>query len=182
MTIGEQVLNVLKSRTTEVQDVVDKMRELEDRKKNDHLDQKYIRDVLDPKLTELRVKRGNIKNLTEAEIRKMTEEYMEQVRNSHRLNGGELTDDARLLSFPGLLRAEDVDAIMDRSQGNHTMLQLAARYAEQNGLKINRVYDSGKAAEIKAVTDLQGVGVLYIKNWMDSNRAQEMLEKFFIVR
>ena len=75
MTIGEQVLNVLKSRTTEVQDVVDKMRELEDRKKNDHLDQKYIRDVLDPKLTELRVKRGNIKNLTEAEIRKMTEAY-----------------------------------------------------------------------------------------------------------
>ena len=179
MNIRDQIVNFLKERTEEIQAYSAEIRKLEDRKKNDHLDAAYIAHEIDPKIGELRWKRGSVRDVAEANLRKMAEAYRDQVRNSHRLEGGELTDDAKLFSFPGLLRPEDIDAIMDRNQGNHTMLQLAVRYADQNKLKINRVYDSGKQAEINNVDNLEGAGKIYLDHWVDKDNASEMLTKFF---
>ena len=179
MTIKEQVVSLLQDKTAEIQQTMAEIKKLEDRKKNDHLDFNYIQREIDPKISDLRVRRNNQLDSAFAALRDLSAGYREQVRNSHRLEGGELTDDARLFSFPGLLKAEDIDAIMDRNDGNHTMLQLAVRYAEQNGLKINRVYDSGKAAEISNVDNLEGAGKLYIDHWIDKENANEMLGKFF---
>lgn len=179
MTIRDQIVGLLKERTAEIQATVAEINKLEDRKKNDHLDIRYIQHEIDPKIGDLRVRKNNQKDLAGADLKKMAEAYRNQVRNSHRLEGAELTDDARLFSLPGLLKPEDIDAIMDRNQGNHTMLQLAVRYADQNGLKINRVYDSGKAAEIGAVNDLEGAANLYLSHWIDQANATEMLTKFF---
>lgn len=179
MNIRDQIVNFLKERTEEIQAYSAEIRKLEDRKKNDHLDAAYIAHEIDPKIGELRWKRGSVRDVAEANLRKMAEAYRDQVRNSHRLEGGELTDDAKLFSFPGLLTPEDIDAIMDRNQGNHTMLQLAVRYANQNNLKINRVYDSGKQAEINNVDNLEGAGKIYLDHWVDKDNASEMLTRFF---
>lgn len=179
MTIKEQVVSLLQDKTAEIQQTMAEIKKLEDRKKNDHLDFNYIQREIDPKIGDLRVRRNNQLQSAGVELHKLTEAYREQVRNSHRLEGGELTDDAKLFSFPGLLKPEDVEAIMDRHQGNHTMLQMAVRYAEQNGMKINRVYDSGKAAEISNADNLEGAGKLYIDHWIAADNANEMLGKFF---
>ena len=179
MTIKQQVVSMLKERTAEIQQTMAEIKKLEDRKKNDHLDFNYIQREIDPKIGDLRVRKNNQIDSAWVALRNMTEAYREQVRNSHRLEGGELTDDAKLFSFPGLLKQEDIEAIMDRNDGNHTMLQLAERYAEQNGIKINRVYDSGKAAEINAVNDLEGVGNIYLRHWVTQDNAVEMMTRFF---
>ena len=181
MNVGTQMYNLLKESTAEMKKITGEIQRLEDRKKNDHLDARYIQAEIDPQIMDLRVKRNNLKDSTEVQIRRMAEAHREAVKNSHRLEGGELTDDAKLFSFPGLLKPEDIEAIMDRNQGNHTMLQLAVRYADQNKLKINRVYDSGKAAEINATNDLEGTSVMYVRNWMETGAADEMLGRFFLV-
>lgn len=179
MDIREQVVNLLKEKTEGVQELSAEIRKLEDRKKNDHLDARYIQSDIEPKIGELRWQRRNRIDAAAVALRDLAEGHRQQIQNSNRLKGEELNDDARLFAFPGLLKPEDVEAIMDRNQGNHTVLQMAARYAEQNGMKINRVYDSGKAAAIANVNDLEGAGKLYIDHWIDKENANEMLTKFF---
>lgn len=179
MTIRDQVVSLLKEKTAEVQETMAEIRKLEDRKKNDHLDFNYIQHEIDPKIGDLRVKRNNQKDSAYCALRDLAAAYREQVMNSNRVKGEELTEDAKLFTCGVQLRPEEVEAIMDRSAGNHTMLQLAQRYAQEHGIKINRVYDSGKAAEIDNVNQLEGAANIFLSHWIDQSNAAEMLVKFF---
>lgn len=179
MTIKDQFVSFLKESTAEVQELSAQIEELEARKKNDHLDHTYIQHEIDPKIGELRFRRHDKIWTSQAQLEKIAEAYRQQVLNSNRIKGEELTDDARLFTCGVKLQPEEIDAIMDRNAGNHTMLQLAVRYAQENGIKINRVYNSGKAAEIENVNQLEGAAKIYFSHWIDKNNASEMLQKFF---
>ena len=179
MTIKDSIVDLLKEKTAAVQEVCAEIAKLEDQKKNGHLDAGYIAKVIDPQISELRLKRHNRKDEAEVALHKLAEEHRQAVLNSNRIKGEELTDDARLFTCGVQLKPEEIEAIMDRSAGNHTMLQLAQRYAQEHDIKINRVYDSGKAAEISSTNDLESAGKLYLDHWIDQSNAGDMLSKFF---
>lgn len=179
MEAKKEVVSFLKDKTEEIQELVKQIDDLEYQKKNGHLDAEYIAKVVDRKLSELKYQKSQKKQFAVDELKKILEGYRQQVRNMNRVKGEELTEDAKLFTCGVPLRPEEVEAIMDRSAGNHTMLQLAARYAEQHNLRINRAYDSGKDAKLKAADGLEYAGKVYLDRWVDQDNSGIMLDKFF---
>ena len=177
MNIKDVVFSSLREKTDEIQEIMGRIQKLQEKKKE--YNSEIIEKEIEPEIGALRFKKNTLKNTALSDLETLLESKRVEVMNSNRLDGKELTEDAKLFSFPGLLTAEDVEAIMDRNATNHTMLQLAMRYASQNKLQIRRVYHSGRAEEMQLIDAVGEAGNFYIRNWIDNEKAYSMLKKFF---
>lgn len=118
-------------------------------------------------------------NAAEKEIKTMLDEYRKTVRERDRLHADQITDDAKLFGLGVILPVEEIQAIFDRNQGNHTMQRLAEMYADQHDIKLSRPAASYLSAEYPVITGLENTAHLYIDHWMDKDNADDMLDKFF---
>lgn len=124
--------------------------------------------------------RREISNDTDSALNKATtivNEWWAKKQAENLLDPAKLTDDVKLLQ-PGIILTEtDVQAIVDRSVGNKTMTQIAMRYANEHGFKVttkdaSSIYDKQLKESVESI-------ILYYRNWIGTNIAMKMLDKFF---
>lgn len=77
--------------------------------------------------------------------------YAAELRSRDALNPADLTDDARLLTGGLPLTERDYRAILERSQGNATMLQLTLRAAKTAGVDLGGEFYIGHAQAAQSV-------------------------------
>lgn len=171
----KNVKRYLLGKKIDIQDILDEIRTLEDDKKN--RDQSYI-NTLNSKIKSLKMRIGDMKNGIMSDVATMGNNRKQELIQMTRLKGEDLTDDYKLFNCGIKLSPEEVDAIIDRNAGNDTMIQLALRYANKNGIKSNRVY-YGKALEMKETDQVYEAVRMYVDHWIDNEKAGEMLDKFF---
>lgn len=178
MNIYSKVKNSLREKAKEIKDVVKEMDKLEDYKKNGHLDPDYIRNVIDPQIHELRLKVARMKDSALGDIQKLVDEQKGILRKKNQINGAELTDDAKLFTCGVRLTDREIEDLIDRNGDNPTMIQLALRYAQDNGIKVNRVYNN-HTVEIRECDNFYESAKIYVSHWIDMKNADEMLDKFY---
>lgn len=98
----------------------------------------YVSKTLMPMRSKLNVQLGDAAKLASEQIERLTASYIAELEAENHLDGGALTDDAKLLSVGVKLRETDLEKMFDKHAGNYTMQRLIVDYANQNELKINR--------------------------------------------
>lgn len=179
MNIGEQVKGVLDRATSEIGDIMEEKARYDDDATCDKFSDEYRKEAA-RKAGTCKVLVGNKVNSTIDACDKLIKEYRASCIANNRLKGSEITDDAKLFSLGVDLPVEEIEAIFDRSSGNMTMQRLCRMYADQHGMKLNRVPVSNYALELNALNDLESVVHMYCNNWIHTDKAREMLKKFFV--
>lgn len=112
----------------------------------------------------------------------LVREYQEEMRRADNLNPADITDDVKLFTAGIKLKARDIEGIIERNKGNATMIQIALRYAEENGVDMghNRPLYIGHSQQIQGGEHLINVIHTYGR-WINTPKAAEMLDKFFNV-
>ncbi len=178
-SLMSEIKNYLRGQRIELEKLVDEKLKLEDQLKDERLKPEYKQNVLYPKIGDLRFKISQRKNDIQLMVKKMTDGAKQQISALNDIRGEDLTDDAKLFSCGVKLSENDLEKIIDRNNGNATMIQLALRYADQNGMKLKRVLDT-HSRELTACDDLYGTAKLYIDHWIDNpDQGTTILDRFF---
>ena len=179
-TLYSEMKNYLRNQQAEIEKLVDEKQKLEEEINSSHVSHEYKQAVIIPQLGELRHRISEKKIETELEAKKMSETVKENIKKLNDIKGEELTDDARLFSCGIKLTTKDIESIIDRNSNNQTMIQLALRYAEENGLgKINRVLNTHRS-DLDTCDEIFGSAKIYIDHWIDLPvESVKILDKFF---
>lgn len=173
------IKNYLRGQRIEIEKLVDEKLRLQDELDDPKIAHDYKQKTIIPKMGELRHKISEKKFYAEEEVKKMVDAAKQEIHSLNDLKGEDLTEDAKLFSCGVKLTESDLEKIIDRNSKNATMTQLALRYANENGLKVNRVLDTHSQA-LSACDDLSGTAHLYIDHWIDNpEQSIKMLDKFF---
>ena len=176
--LNSDIKRFLRGKRIELEKLVDERQKIKDQLEDDRLDVVYKQNVLMPKHGEIRHKINLKKAEVDSAVKQMTEQAKQQVFALNDIKGEDLTEDAKLFSCGVKLSEKDVEKIIDRNGNNPTMIQLSLRYAKENGLKVQRVYNN-HSAEMKACDDQYSIAHLYIDHWIDKDNSADMLEKFY---
>lgn len=68
------------------------------------------------------------------------DDFKKNVKQSYTLDGEQLHPDAALLNSGLALSFDDLERLMDKHKGNHTMERLLHEYAKKNDIHVGRVY------------------------------------------
>ena len=177
MSIVSDVYGVLRERTREAKQVKEKLSAVEEKIRSGNYSSKGLGELYTQR-DELKRELNIICSVALNESKKIVTDYQEQLRAEECLNPSELTDDVRLLSSGIPLLPRDVKAILERSKTNRTMTQLALRYAEAHDIDVGVEY-KGNAGKITEAETLNSIAGNYVKNWMQSDIADQMLGQYF---
>lgn len=182
-SIQDKVYQSLKNDTTAIYDTVKRLHDTEADIASGKYTEQHIRDYLNPKRDELRGKVKAAEGAAFDSARRLVDQYKEQQRAALQLDPESLTPDFQLLTSGIPLSERDLCAILDRSKGNLTMLQLAHRYAKQHEINLPQRYmftgeHDAKQAEIAADGALDAAK-RYTARYMHTLDGQSMLDRFF---
>lgn len=178
-SLKSEIKNYLRGQRVDIEKLVDEKLRLQDELNDPKIAHDYKQNTIIPKLGELRHKISEKKTFAELEVKKMVAAAKQQISSLNDLKGEDLTEDAKLFSCGVKLSESDLEKIIDRNSNNATMIQLALRYANENGLKVNRVLDTHSQA-LSACDDLSGTAHLYIDHWIDDpEQGIKILDRFF---
>ena len=107
-------------------------------------------------------------------------EYQKEIEAENRLDPSQLTDDTKLMQPGIVLKKADIEAMLERNADNKTMTQIILRYAQEKDIKLDGVFYIGGQREIETAKNLNGI-LDYYERWLPTDKAVEMLEKFFEV-
>jgi len=178
MAVMRDVYETLKRGAAEIAPKLEQANKLDDEIKSG----RFSNDVNKEKLLEMQGIRGEIRRDAERiedEANRHITAYIEQVQQANELRPEELTDDLKLLSAGVKLAERDIVAMLKRNKTNRTMQQIIFNYADEHGIGTGGfVYDNGLSS-IPAAEGLRGTVRMYIDHWIDTDKAVEMLNKFF---
>ena len=182
-SIQDEVYQSLKNDTTAVYDTVKKLHDTEADIASGKYSEQHIRDYLNPKRDELKDKVKAAEGAALDNVQRLVDHYKERRRAALQLDPESLTPDFQLLTSGIPLSERDLCAILDRSEGNLTMLQLAHRYAKQHEISLPQRYafmgeHDAKQAEIAADGALDAAK-RYTARYMRTLDGQNMLDRFF---
>ena len=180
MDIVTDVYNSLEASTKEVQKIVAEKNELEEKVKAGRYSPETIQREIKPRLDDLKQKTKTLSEQAIADAAALVSKYRAETEERNNLDPAELNDDIKLLQAGIPLSAHDVQAILRRNENNRTMTTLALRYAAQHDLKIEHSYTFER--ELKAARDTADAldqVLTYYPNWIGTDRAFVMLDKFF---
>ena len=126
----------------------------------------YLSKEVIPKMDQLRREMREIQEGVRREVGRLTADRIEVLRFFDIIKPEELTADAELLSGGLILKEKDVQAIIDRNQGNRTMTQLAMRYADQHKMRVYSTYVGAEALKSSYKNVDNAVGM--VVKWYDS--------------
>lgn len=173
------IKNYLRGQRIEMEKLVDEQLKLKDELDDPKIAQDYKQNTIIPKLGELRHQISEKKHYALQEVKKMTDGAKQNIQALNNIKGEDLTDDAKLFSCGVKLTNRDLEQIIDRNSKNPTMIQLALRYADENGIKVDRVLDTHSAA-LSACDDLYSTAHLYVDHWIDHpEKSITILDQFF---
>lgn len=176
--IVETVYTNLKESTEGIAEKVSAYNKLVEMEKSGNYTAQMIQNDIRPKRYGLK---NDIEKDKEAAISKanaLVRAYQDELREKDNLRPEDITEDAKLFNVGVKLKPRDVEAIISRNADNPTMVQLALRYAEENGIDIGKRFYVGHQAQIREAENLLGV-IHYYANWIDQDNAFRMLDKFF---
>ena len=106
-------------------------------------------------------------------IETLCNEYAAELQAEDALKGSEMTPDANLLTSGLSLTKDDLSSMLDRNQGNRTMLQLVLRYAKDHEIDMGLSYvGNGEAIEtLKAIPYTADV----VMKWSEQNEVFDRL-------
>ena len=113
----------------------------------------YIKQELQPEVKRLERKVFNDKDAAAARVRKMCDDYIEELRADEELDPAALTDDIKLLQAGVKLTERDLKTLLSRNENNGTMTQILLRYAGEHDIPTD-VHYIGNAPTIKLVNTL----------------------------
>lgn len=180
MNIIETVYDALKESTKEVQKVVEEKAQLEEKVKAGRYSAETVQNEIKPRIDDLKRKTKSLSEQAIADAAALVSKYRDEIEERYCLDPGELNDDIKLLQAGIPLSVRDVQAILRRNENNRTMTTLALRFAEQHDLKIEHSYTFER--ELKAARDTADAldqVLTYYPNWIGTDRAFTMLDKFF---
>ena len=182
-SIQDEVYQSLKNDTTAIYDTVKRLHDTEADITSGKYSEQHVRDYLNPKCDELRDKVKAAEGAALDNAQRLVDQYKEQRRAALQLDPESLTPDFQLLTSGIPLAERDLCAILDRSEGNLTMLQLAHRYAKQHEISLPQRYaftgeHDAKRAEIAADGALDAAK-RYTARYMRTLDGQSMLDRFF---
>lgn len=181
--IHDEVYQSLKNDTTAIYDTVKRLHDTEADIASGKYTEQHIRDYLNPKRDELRGRVKAAEDAALANAQRLVDQYKDQRRAALTLDPESLTPDFQLLTSGIPLAERDLCAILDRSDNNLTMLQLAHRYAQQHEIKLPQRYvfigdADARQAEIAADGALDAAK-RYTARYMRTLDGQNMLDRFF---
>ena len=180
MNIIETVYDALKESTKEVQKVVEEKAQLEEKVKAGRYSAETVQNEIKPRIDDLKRKTKSLSEQAIADAAALVSKYRDEIEERYWLDPDELNDDIKLLQAGIPLSVRDVQAILRRNENNRTMTTLALRYAEQHDLKIEHSYTFER--ELKAAretADALDQVLIYYPNWIGTDHAFTMLDKFF---
>lgn len=180
MDIVQDVYNSLEASTKEVQTLATEKNELEEKVKTGRYSAETVNQEIKPRIDDLKRKMKTLTDQAIADAAALVSKYRDEIEERYCLDPGELNDDIKLLQAGIPLSVRDIQAILRRNENNRTMTTLALRYAEQHDLKIEHSYTFER--ELKAARDTADVldqVLTYYPNWIGTDRAFTMLDKFF---
>ncbi len=180
MDIVQDVYNSLEASTKEVQKIVAEQNDLEEKVKNGRYSAETVQNEIKPRIDDLKRKTNALSEQAIADAAALVSKYRDEIEERYCLDPGELNDDIKLLQAGIPLSVRDVQAILRRNENNKTMTALALRYAEQHDLKIEHSYTFER--ELKAARDTADAldqVLIYYPNWIGTDHAFTMLDKFF---
>lgn len=145
-------------------------------KEGRYSNQTLTKDVY-PKLYEMKRKIESGCTNAIQKARGLVAQYREDADRLNDLNPSDITDDIKLLQAGIPLLPRDINAILERNKDNRTMTQLALRYAEEHGIKVDAYYIGGQAEKENA--DSLDQLISYYAKWIDKENAHEILRKYF---
>ena len=101
---------------------------------------------------------------------------------SERLDPAEINDGDMKLLNTGLLRANDIEAILSRNSGNHTMSVLVQRYAQDHGIEISQESRARLGMEHNsAVEEIEtaATATSCFEKWIGDRDSIRILNSFF---
>ena len=129
----------------------------------------YINSELVPEMGKKREELRKLQEEVKKEVRTITEDMKKSISDKERLNPEELTEDVKLLQGGLSLKERDIEGILERNSDNRTMIQLALRYAEEHGLKVNTLYVSG-TEEVRQCDSI-ALAIDTVVKWYDTESA-----------
>ena len=180
--ITNKVYNSLKESTAEIAGKCAEYDRLVEKAKSGRYSQEALTKEIYPKRDALKREIADDSARALEKATALVRDYQEEMRRADNLNPADITDDVKLFTAGIKLKARDIQGIIERNQGNATMLQIALRYAEENGVDMgsNRPLYIGHSQQIQGGENLIGVINIYGR-WINTPRAAEMLDKFFNV-
>lgn len=140
---------------------------LDQDKKSGEYTAEYIAKNITPKQFELKRGMEKIQSKAYSDVKTLTDEMRMYLRGLDVLDPEELTDDVKILNSGVRLTRNDIQGIIDKNSENRTMIQLALRYANDNGIEgINTRYNPAES-QMQTFESIHNVADVVIK-WFDS--------------
>lgn len=179
--LGTSIYESLKRGTENVESALGKYNALEEKIQSGKYSAEYVKDNLAQEEIALKEEIRKAKENALVNAKELVDVYEEEMRAKDDLRAKDITEDAKLFSLGVKLTARDVEAIIDRNKDNATMTQLAYRYAEENGIAVNRpIYIGHYQQKRQEIEGLRST-IDYYAKWIDQKNAQDVLKKFFYV-
>lgn len=161
---------------------MDEISELQEKIDSGYYSQDAIAKDMKPRIDAMKaeIKKAGHEAILSAKM--LVDQHRGDVEAAEQLDASEINDSDMKLMSTGLLRAGDLESLLARNVGNHTMTVLGMRYAEEHGLEISqearaRVLATHNAAfeEINTVNE----AVQSFEKWIASPDSVSVLNKFF---
>ena len=175
--IVKGVYDLLGEKTGEIGKVIAEVNTVEEKIKSDRYTPQVVSGELYPERDRLKRKVRSMSDAALRDAKNLVEQYRQDVEKSNSLNPDDLTDDVKLLQSGIVLNASDIKWMIERNQGNRTMLQIILRYAAEHGIDTGTIYSGGED-EMQTADNLDSI-IHYYSRWIDTPNARAMLDKFF---
>ena len=177
------VYNDLKESTAAIAGKCAQYADLEAQAKSGKYSAEEVRKNINPKSAALK---REISDDSARAINKATalvREYQDAMRKADALNPEDVTKDAELLRAGVKLRPKDIEAMLERNQGNATMEQLILRYVDEHGVDMGprKPVFYGHSQEIQYGEELVNTISIYGR-WINTPTAGKMLDRFFNIK
>lgn len=99
------------------------------------------------------------------------------------LNPAEITDDAKLLTCGVTLKADELEALMERNKGNFTMETILLRYAEEHSIDSvdlrTKYQKSFILNDIKSIANGERERIKYALKYLGKPNGKDVINRFY---
>lgn len=163
---------ILQSAITDVDVLLSELEVLEIKRKKDELNDKG-KSVLDDEIRKKHREIQAVKDKTMDLLDNLEKVYSAKLRDMDSLKADELTEDIKLFNTGIRLTMRDIEDIVERNKDNPTMVQLACRYAKDNGLEgSDNLHYISTSGDIKQLESGNYVAKTCLK-WIDNQKQRD---------
>lgn len=177
--IGKDVKNILRKVIEDVKKIRAETDQAQRKIDSGDFSVDFIDRELRPIINANRTKTRSVLTAGFNSVQQALRRFQAESWQANRLRGDELTPDAQLFTLGIRLPVEELEGIFDRAAGNRTMQRLVHMYARSQKIVLNRPMVANLDDDKVLARDLGAAADIFLTNWADNARAEEMLDKFF---